>query len=148
MDMFTKEKRSAIMGRIKSKDTTPELRTRSLLHTLGFRFRLHRVDLPGKPDVVLPKRRTVVFVHGCFWHGHDCKKGSAHRKPKTNTDYWYKKLTRNRERDAQHAREYQKLGWRRIVVWACETANLDALASRFRQELSGEAKPSLQASLA
>jgi DNA mismatch endonuclease, patch repair protein len=136
MDMFTKERRSEIMGRIKGKNTAPELKVRKLLHRLGFRFRLHRADLPGKPDVVLTRLRTVVFVHGCFWHGHDCKRGSAHRKPKSNTDYWYAKLNRNRERDARLAAEYDLLGWKRIVVWACETENLESLEARLLRELS------------
>ena len=83
MDMFTPKRRSEIMALITGKDTKPEVAVRRVLHGLGLRFRLHRSDLPGKPDVVLPKWKTVVFVHGCFWHGHDCKKGSAHRKPKT-----------------------------------------------------------------
>jgi DNA mismatch endonuclease, patch repair protein len=91
-DMFSKDRRSEIMRRIEGKNAQPELRVRRLLHALGFRFRLHRKDLPGNPDIVLPKRKTVLFVHGCFWHGHSCKKGSANRRPKGNTVYWNKKL--------------------------------------------------------
>ncbi len=111
------------MRLIRGKDTTPEMIVRQLIHQMGLRFRLHRKDLPGKPDVVLPKLRTVVFIHGCFWHGHNCKKGSGRRRPKSNTAYWNKKLDRNSERDAEHARELRTLGWTRVVVWACETAN-------------------------
>ena len=130
MDVFTKERRSEIMARIKGKDTVPEIRVRKLLHRLGFRFRLHRKDLPGKPDLTLPKFRTVVFVHGCFWHGHDCKRGSANRKPKSNTAYWNAKLKRNLERDDRLGVEYRQLGWKRIIVWACETERMNRLEAR------------------
>ncbi len=123
------------MARITAKNTTPEMLVRKLLHRMGFRFRLHRTDLPGKPDVVLPKLKTVVFIHGCFWHGHDCKKGSAGRKPKSNTAYWRKKLARNVERDANNAERLRELGWKRVVVWACETRNVEQLEVRLRTEL-------------
>jgi DNA mismatch endonuclease, patch repair protein len=135
-DMFTTERRSEIMGRITAKDTAPEILVRRLLHRLGFRFRLHRKDLPGKPDVVLPKLKTVVFIHGCFWHGHDCKKGSAGRKPKSNTAYWNRKLQRNVERDVIHAERLCELGWKRVVIWACETRNAERLEERLRTELA------------
>lgn len=135
MDHLDKERRSENMRRIKGEDTAPELVVRRLLHRMGFRFRLHRKDLPGKPDVVLPKLRAVVFVHGCFWHGHDCKKGSAGRKPKSNTAYWVGKLGRNVARDARTAESLRTLGWRRVVVWACEINDLAKLESRLREEL-------------
>jgi DNA mismatch endonuclease (patch repair protein) len=140
MDMFTKERRSEIMARITGKDTKPEILVRRLLHRMGFRFRIHRTDLPGKPDIVLPKYKSVVFVHGCFWHGHDCKKGSSTRRPKSNTGYWNQKLDRNRTRDARNAEQLRDLGWRRIVIWACEMADLESLERRLRTEL--ESTPS------
>src|SRR4051794_16548808 len=112
-DMFTKDRRSEIMRRITGKDTQPELRVRRTLHGMGCRFRLDREDLPGKPDIVLPKWRIVIFVHGCFWHGHDCKKGSRRRRPKSNTGYWNQKLDRNMRRDAEHSAQLAGLGWKR-----------------------------------
>lgn len=134
-DMFTKERRSEIMARITAKHTAPEMLVRRLLHRMGFRFRLHRADLPGKPDVVLPKLKTAIFIHGCFWHGHDCKKGSAKRKPKSNTSYWNRKLQRNVERDAIHAERLRELDWKRVVIWACETRSAEQLEERLRTEL-------------
>lgn len=107
--MFTKERRSEIMRRITGKDTQPEIVVRRVLHRMGYRFRLHRKDLPGNPDVVLPRWKTAVFVHGCFWHGHDCKKGSGKRRPKSNTVYWNAKIDRNMQRDEKHGRELQRL---------------------------------------
>lgn len=102
----------------KSKDTKPEILVRKLLHALGYRFRLCRKDLPGKPDIVLPKYRTVIFVHGCFWHQHaGCKAAS---RPSTNVEFWEKKFARNRERDARVEAELAALGWRVIVIWECE----------------------------
>lgn len=127
MDMYTKKRRSQIMGRITSKNTLPEIRVRQVLHRLGYRFRIHRKDLPGKPDIVLPKLETVIFVHGCFWHGHTCCDG---RRPKTNTDYWNQKLDRNIQRDREHAKLLRVLGWRRVVVWECETLNTSRLEIR------------------
>jgi DNA mismatch endonuclease (patch repair protein) len=132
MDMFTRKRRSQIMSRITSKNTLPEMRVRQALHALGHRFRLHRKDLPGKPDIVLPKLKIVIFVHGCFWHGHTCCDG---RRPKTNTDYWDPKLDRNIERDREHSRLLRLLGWGRIVVWECETPNPRRLAARLRATL-------------
>src|SRR5436309_444112 len=97
-DIVSKRRRSEVMRRITSTDTRPEVLVRRVLHRMGFRFRLHQKDLPGKPDIVLPKWRTVILVHGCFWHGHDCCEGHL---PKTNTDYWAPKLERNRRRDEE-----------------------------------------------
>lgn len=110
--------RSEVMARIKGKDTGPEKAVRSLLHSLGFRFRLHRRDLPGSPDIVFPGRKAVVFVHGCFWHGHGCKQASY--APKTNSEFWAKKLTQNMARDGIAKSELESLGWRVLVVWECE----------------------------
>lgn len=105
-DIFSKEERSKIMGKIKSEDTKPELAVRKFLFSHGFRYRLHRKDLPGRPDIVLPKYKTVIFVNGCFWHGHGCKIGSGKRKPKTNIGYWIPKIEKNIERDKEN---YAKL---------------------------------------
>jgi len=121
-------KRSAQMSRIRSANTRPELLVRKALHAKGFRFRLHRRDLPGKPDIVLPRYRAVVFVHGCFWHQHPrCRLASW---PKSRTEYWGPKLGRNVERDVLAARQLQELGWRPIVVWECDTRSPERLAVR------------------
>ena len=109
------------MRAVKSQDTKPELKLRKALHALGFRYRLNVKTLPGKPDLVFPKHRAVIFVHGCFWHGHDCKRGA--RVPKTNTDYWLAKITRNKERDLTNTAALKKLGWRVITLWECELPN-------------------------
>jgi DNA mismatch endonuclease (patch repair protein) len=106
------------MARIRSKNTKPELIVRRLAHALGYRFRLHRRDLPGKPDLVFPRRRCVIFVHGCFWHGHGCRLSS---RPKTNSDFWADKIAGNRARDARHVEELRKQGWQVEVIWECET---------------------------
>jgi DNA mismatch endonuclease (patch repair protein) len=116
------------MSRIKSGDTAPELAVRQALHARGFRFRLRAIDLPGKPDVVLPKFKTVIFVHGCFWHQHlNCRRAS---KPKTRRDYWEPKLRRNTERDASLLKEIKALGWRPIVIWECQALNPHQLSNR------------------
>ncbi len=122
--------RSEIMRRVKGRDTTPEKAVRSLLHRLGYRFRLQRRDLPGNPDIVLPGRRSVVFVHGCFWHGHDCARGA--RMPKANADYWTTKIARNRARDEKNLAALDALGWRAKVVWECELKD----AARIKKELT------------
>nr|PZN75925.1 MAG: very short patch repair endonuclease [Pseudomonadota bacterium] len=111
--------RSKTMAAVKGKDTEPELVVRRLCHSLGYRYRLHRADLPGKPDLVFPSRRKVIFVHGCFWHGHDCARGS--RVPKTNRTYWVAKIGRNRARDERYQQRLRELGWRVLTVWECET---------------------------
>lgn len=122
MDRVNPEKRSEIMSHIRGKNTKPELLVRSLLHRAGFRFRLHRKDLPGKPDIVLPKYKTVVFVHGCFWHGHrGCSKATL---PQTNTAFWQEKLAKNASRDARTRTLLQQDGWKVVVVWQCEIAQL------------------------
>ena len=115
----TDPQRSAVMRAVKSQDTTPELIVRRIFHGLGYRYRLHRADLPGKPDIVFGPRRRVVFVHGCFWHGHDCKRGD--RAPRENADYWGPKIARNIERDNAHITALQEAGWNVLVVWECET---------------------------
>ncbi len=111
------------MSRIRNKNTIPELLLRSFLHRMGFRFRLHRKDLPGKPDIVLPKYKTVIFVHGCFWHRHSgCKRATT---PSTNTEYWEEKFRKNVERDEKNRVELEALGWQVMVVWECEIKNAE-----------------------
>lgn len=125
--------RSQVMARVKSKNTTPEIKVRAALWRAGLRYRLHRADLPGKPDLVFAGRRVVVFVHGCFWHGHDCPRGA--RTPKDNADYWRRKIDRNRARDAQAAADLAAAGWRVLTLWECEIkdpARLEALADAVR----------------
>jgi DNA mismatch endonuclease, patch repair protein len=116
VDVLTKEQRRLNMSRIRSKDTKPERVLRSLLHAKGLRFRLHAKHLPGKPDLVLPKYQAVVFVHGCFWHGHECHLG---RLPKSGHDYWSPKIAATRGRDAQALGALAALKWRTILVWEC-----------------------------
>jgi len=122
--------RSEIMRSVKSKNTTPEIMVRKLVYKLGYRFRLHRRDLPGNPDLVFIGRRKLIFVHGCFWHGHNCSRGS--RKPKTNKEYWHSKISRNRERDMENAGRLAMLGWRICIVWECELRNQAILADRLK----------------
>ena len=124
------------MSKIHSSNTTPEIKVRKLLHSLGYRFRLHRNDLPGKPDITLPKYRTVIFVHGCFWHGcPTCQ--HAQVRPKANSDYWNKKLDRNVQRDQENCTSLNRMGWRVLIVWECETKkkNISELSNRLKREL-------------
>jgi len=131
--MLSRERRSANMRAIRSRDMKPELVVRSAAHVLGYRFRLHRRDLPGKPDLVFTGRRKVIFVHGCFWHQHaGCADG---RMPRSNLDYWTPKLTRNVERDAEHLAALKADGWKVLVIWECETNNAPRLAARLRRFL-------------
>ena len=133
MDRLTKQHRSWNMSRIRGKDTKPEMRVRSLLHRMGFRFRLHRKDLPGKPDIVLPAYETVVFVHGCFWHRHPgCRFAYT---PKSRVDFWQTKFRRNVERHQEVTAELEELGWRVVVIWECETASEEQLQQRLYNEL-------------
>ena len=127
-DVYSPEKRSAVMRRVKGKDTAPELAVRQALTALGARYRLHRKDLPGKPDIVMPGRRLTLFVHGCFWHGHDCARGA--RVPKTNREYWVGKVAGNRARDERSRAELAALGWRVETVWECELKDAVALRAR------------------
>lgn len=127
-DTVSPEKRSWIMSRVRGKDTRPERAVRSLAHRFGYRFRLHRSDLPGSPDMVFPSRRKVVFVHGCFWHGHDCRRGD--RMPKGNRPYWREKIGRNRERDARNTGRLRELGWEVLVLWTCQLRDEAKLADR------------------
>jgi DNA mismatch endonuclease (patch repair protein) len=121
MDTRTPEQRRRIMQSVRQKDTAPELAVRRGLHALGYRFRLHTKDLPGRPDLVFPSRRRVIFVHGCFWHGHDCPKG---RLPASRLDYWRPKVAANKERDERTVNMLERAGWRCFVVWQCQTRDI------------------------
>ena len=117
MDRVTPKQRSKIMAAVRSKDTKPERFIRRELHSRGYRFRLHRPDLPGKPDIVFPSRRRVIFVNGCFWHGHDCPRGAL---PATSHEFWKAKIGRNKERDAENQSRLEAAGWNVLVVWECD----------------------------
>lgn len=145
-DVYPPDKRSAVMRRIKGKNTTPEMAVRKVLTGLGAHYRLHRKDLPGSPDIVLPGRRLAIFVHGCFWHGHDCARGA--RVPKANRDYWVAKVDRNRVRDARTREALKALGWRVETVWECELKDRAGLEARLAgvlevcpSPLVGEGRP-------
>ena len=132
-DVFTPAQRSAVMRRVKGQNTKPEMIVRRMLWRLGARYRLHRKDLPGKPDIVLPGRRLALFVHGCFWHGHDCARGA--RVPKQNRDYWVGKVDRNRARDAKSRKALAALGWRVETIWECELKDTPTLKARLEDLL-------------
>ncbi len=133
MDKLDAIRRSENMRQIHSKDTKPEVLLRSLLHKLGYRFRLHRKDLPGKPDIVFPGRRKVIFVHGCFWHQHPgCREG---RLPGTRLEYWRPKLQRNVERDQMHLDGLSGLRWKVLVIWECETTRTESLKRKLARFL-------------
>jgi DNA mismatch endonuclease (patch repair protein) len=137
--------RSRTMRAVKSHNTKPELIVRKLAHAMGYRFRLHRKDLPGSPDIVFPGRRRVIFVHGCFWHGHDCKRGS--RQPKDNADYWRGKISKNISRDQRVTSELINQGWRPIIVWECELRDLRGVQTRlkdFLEDAGNEESPELR----
>ena len=122
------EQRSRNMSAIKSKNTKPEIAVRKLLHSMGYRFRLHRKDLPGSPDIVLPKYKTVIFVHGCFWHRHEnCKYAST---PKTRKEFWENKFKANVKRDLEIQEKIKNIGWKSFVIWECETKNADNLREK------------------
>ena len=133
-DRISPKQRSRIMARIGNVDTQPEMRVRRLVHRLGYRYRLHRRDLPGTPDLVFPVRRKIIFVHGCFWHQHDCPRGS---RPASNQDFWNRKLDKNVLRDQANTAELEGIGWTVLVVWECETKNLENLAQRLESFLCG-----------
>lgn len=126
--------RSEIMRRVRSTDTAPELIVRKLAHSLGFRYRLHKKDLPGKPDLVFSGKSKVIFVHGCFWHGHKCKRGN--RLPKENREYWKKKINANVKRDKSHVEELSKEGWSVLTIWECEMKDQDALTHKIIEFLN------------
>ena len=130
MDRVTLEQRSANMRAIRSKGMKPEMTVRRLVHCMGYRYRLHRHDLPGRPDMVFPGRRKVILVNGCFWHQHDEPACKIAHTPRSNSDYWKPKLERNRRRDRENVARLCDLGWDVLVAWECELKNLDALTTR------------------
>lgn len=132
-DVHTPEQRSFNMSRIKNRDTKPEMRVRSITHGMGYRYRLHRKDLPGRPDLVFPSRKKVIFVHGCFFHMHDCRYGQV--VPKTNAEFWAKKRRSNVERDARNITELKGGGWQVFTVWECETRNPELLPEKIAEFL-------------
>lgn len=134
-DRLDPKRRSLLMQKVKTKNTGPEKEIRSLLHRLGYRFRLHRKDLPGTPDIVFSKRRIVLFVHGCFWHAHGCPKGQP---PKSRHEYWQPKLQGNRERDQRNVDALTRAGWHVEVVWQCELVDQQTLGARLEALLSSK----------
>lgn len=124
------EKRSAIMRSVKSKNTRPEIIVRQIIYSLGFRYRIHRKDLPGSPDIVFPGRKKAIFVHGCFWHWHGCKRS---RMPKTNSEYWEAKIQRNQERDKRNCTALADIGWQALIVWECELKDKSTLEKKLVQ---------------
>lgn len=132
LDRLSQERRSWLMSRIKGANTKPEVAVRSLLHRMGYRFRMHRKGLPGTPDIVLPRLSAVVFVHGCFWHGHWCKQT---KMPKSKKRYWGEKIDSNRRRDARKRRQLRELGWNVVVVWECELKQPKKLSARLSRLL-------------
>ena len=140
VDNRSLESRSALMARIGGKNTAPELIVRRLLHSLGYRFRLHRKDLPGTPDVVFPSRGKAIFVNGCFWHAHGCRIG---RPPKSNLEFWGPKLARNCARDKQNTADLRSMGWAVLTVWQCQTRKPDRLSTRLLSFLGPSGKNSI-----
>ncbi|NTE80181.1 DNA mismatch endonuclease Vsr [Agrobacterium tumefaciens] len=133
--METLAHRSWVMSRVRSKDTKPEMIVRRLLHAMGYRYRLHGKNLPGKPDLVFAGRKKVVFVHGCYWHGHDCRRGA--RVPARHQEYWIAKVARNKERDARNASSLEQAGWDVLTLWECELKDRDAMAAKLTKFLGG-----------
>jgi len=133
VDVHTKELRSFNMSRIRSKNTRPEMIVRSLIHRMGYRYALHRKDLPGKPDLVLVKHKKVIFVHGCFWHMHKCRYGRV--VPKTNKKFWKIKREGNVDRDKRNLRKLRKEDWKVIVIWECQTRNMERLIDKLEKFL-------------
>jgi len=135
MDTLTPHERSTRMARVKGKDTRPELVVRRLVHALGYRYRLHGADLPGRPDMVFRRRRAVIFIHGCFWHRHPDPSCRLARLPKSRLDFWEPKLSRNRARDLDVEQRLNESGWRVLILWECELRDLAMVASRVRDFL-------------
>ncbi len=134
VDTLSPEKRSELMSLVRNKDTRPEMVVRRLVYGLGYRYRLHGRNLPGRPDLVFKSRKKVIFVHGCFWHGHGgCKRAGP---PKSHLDFWLPKLEGNKERDERNQRLLEESGWRYIVIWECETNDADALTQRITDFLA------------
>ena len=131
-DTLTRVERSERMGRIQNKDTKPEVRIRKIVHGMGYRYRLHKANLPGKPDLVFAGRRKVIFVHGCFWHRHPDPSCSLARLPKSKLDFWIPKLEANRQRDEVNIRELEQVGWDVLTIWECQLRNEKELKSRIQ----------------
>ena len=138
MDTLNAAQRSMRMGSIRGKDTAPEMTVRRLVHRLGFRYQLHRKDLPGRPDLVFSKARRVIFVHGCFWHRHPSPDCRLARLPKSRLEFWLPKLEANRLRDQLNVATLQAAGWRVLVVWECELGNKEQLENKFKKFLGDE----------
>ncbi|MGB5217510.1 MAG: DNA mismatch endonuclease Vsr [Smithella sp.] len=134
-DPLTKTERSERMSRIRSADTKPEMAVRRIVYGMGYRYRLHLGDLPGKPDLVFRGRKMVIFVHGCFWHQHGCRQ---YRQPRSNRSFWQPKLARNKMRDAEVRRELRRIGWREMVIWECQIKKQPNLQSRIKRFLEGK----------
>lgn len=132
-DNLTAEQRKKNMANIRSRHTKPELVVRSLIHNLGFRFCLHNKKIQGKPDIVLPRHKKIVLVHGCFWHMHDCKRGNA--TPRSNADYWQPKRLRNVERDKLNLKVYEARGYKTLIIWECETRDTESLKKKIQEFL-------------
>lgn len=137
-DVLTPQQRSFNMSRIRSRDTRPEMIVRSIVHRLGFRYRLHKKDLPGKPDLVLVRHQKIIDVHGCFFHMHDCPYGRV--RPVTNAEFWQKKRQSNKDRDRRNVKLLKKDGWQVLIVWECQTKNLDSLQNTLLDFLVGKGK--------
>ncbi len=133
VDVLTKRQRKYCMSRIRGKDTKPEMAVRRLVHAMGYRYRLHRRDLPSCPDLVFPRLRKVIFVHGCFWHRHRCRYGQV--MPATRQEFWKNKLMGNRQRDAANRSKLRRLGWEVLVVWECQTRKPEKVAARLAKFL-------------
>jgi DNA mismatch endonuclease (patch repair protein) len=132
LDPLSPAERSERMGRVKNADTKPEMAVRRLIYAMGYRYRLHAPDLPGRPDIVFRGRRKVIFVHGCFWHQHGC---AQYRMPKTNTAFWLPKLEKNKARDRKVHQDIRKLGWKALVIWECQVKRASRLKQRIKRFL-------------
>ncbi len=130
MDNLKPPSRSYCMSLIRSKDTKPEMIVRSLVHQMGYRYSLHKKDLPGQPDIVLTHHHKIIFVHGCFWHRHKCKRGQV--RPKTNSKYWHQKIAGNVQRDRVNILALKKLGWKILVIWECQTRDTEKLVTKLK----------------
>ena len=139
-DRFTTEIRSKIMSKIRGKNTKPEIIVRKLIHGMGYRYRLHAKNLPGKPDIIFASRRKVIFVHGCFWHRHPDPNCTLARLPKSRLDFWRTKLEHNRRRDLSHLKKLKQLGWDHLVIWECQLKNLASISARARAFLEKRRK--------
>lgn len=133
MDTVSRAERSKQMSLVRSKNTKPEMLVRRLVHRMGFRYRLHQADLPGRPDLVFRSQRRLIFIHGCFWHGHKCRLG---RMPKSRLEYWTAKITGNKERDARTLRRLRRMRWQVLVLWECQLHNPDTVTRRIQSFLS------------